>query len=220
MKSGTGTVVLSGNNNYTGGTTVSGGMLSISTSASLPGNLTLGAGTLQTTGSYTSDASTVNLTNPTAGIDTPNFAGDVTISGLITGSGGLNKSGPGTLELANVAGNNYRGDTNVLAGTLLATADNALSPNKQLGDRRRGLGDLELRRRRGQRYRRLHGRSAVSRNARSCRTGPGAGPHSRRARAGYAGAVAGGSTGWPCRMATQEPINQRNRGGCVQNASI
>ena len=54
----------------------------------------------------------------------------------MTGSGGLNKTGPGTLELASAAGNNYSGDTNVLAGTLMADTDNALSPasNLVIGD--------------------------------------------------------------------------------------
>ena len=60
----------------------------------------------------------------------------MTLSGLITGTGGLNKTGPGTLELASAAGNNYSGDTSVQAGTLLADTDNALSPasNLVIGD--------------------------------------------------------------------------------------
>ena len=132
VKSGPGTVVLSGNNSYAGGTSVEGGVLAISGSSNLgPGNLTLGAGTLQTTGQYTLDAGTVTLTDATAGIDTPNSA-DVTLTGLITGGGGLNKTGPGTLELAGAAGNNYVGDTSVQAGTLIADTDSALSPTSTL----------------------------------------------------------------------------------------
>ena len=50
----------------------------------------------------------------------------------MTGSGGLTKTGAGDLALSNAAGNDYSGDTNVLAGTLLAQADNALSPNSNL----------------------------------------------------------------------------------------
>ena len=133
VKSGPGTVVLSGNNSYTGGTSVKGGVLAISSSSNLgPGNLSLGAGTLQTTGAYTLDAGTVTLTDPTAGIDTPLSTDDVTLGGLITGTGGLNKSGPGTLELANTAGTNYSGDTTVQAGTLMADTANALSPASSL----------------------------------------------------------------------------------------
>ena len=98
--------------------------------------MTLGAGTLQTTGAYTLDAGTVTLTAATAGIDTPLSTDDITLSGLVTGTGGLNKTGPGTLELANAAGNNFSGDTNVQAGTLMADTDNALSPasNLVIGD--------------------------------------------------------------------------------------
>ena len=91
---------------------------------------------MQTTGAYTLDTGTVTLTDPTAGIDTPLFTDDVTLSGVITGTGGLNKTGPGTLELAAAAGNDYSGDTTVLAGTLMADTDNALSPasNLVIGD--------------------------------------------------------------------------------------
>ena len=46
----------------------------------------------------------------------------------MTGTGGLNKTGPGTLELASAAGNNFSGDTNVLAGTLMADTDTAFRP--------------------------------------------------------------------------------------------
>ena len=94
VKSGSGTVLLSGDNSYAGGTSVKGGVLAIAKSASLPGNLTLGAGTLQTTGHYALDASTITLTDPTAGIDTPNYSDDLTVSALIMGSGGLNKTAP------------------------------------------------------------------------------------------------------------------------------
>ena len=82
------------------------------------------------------DAGTVTLTDPTAGIDTPLATDDITLSGLVTGTGGLNKTGPGTLELASAAGNNFSGDTNVQAGTLMADTDNALSPasNLVIGD--------------------------------------------------------------------------------------
>ena len=133
VKSGAGTVVLSGNNSYRGGTSVEGGTLAISSSSNLgPGNLSLGAATLQTTGAYTLDAGTVTLTDAAAGIDTPLSTDDVTLAGLITGIGSLNKSGLGILALANTAGNNYSGDTNVLAGTVMATADNALSPLSKL----------------------------------------------------------------------------------------
>ena len=72
------------------------------------------------------------MTDPAAGIDVPNSNDTLTLAGLVTGTGGLTKTGAGDLALTNAAGNDYSGDTNVLAGTLLAQADNALSPNSNL----------------------------------------------------------------------------------------
>ena len=134
LKTGPGTVVLSAtDNSYKGGTSVEGGVLAIGTAAGLGiGNLTLGAGTLQTTGSYALDAGTVTLTGTAAAIDVSGFNDTLTLAGLVTGSGGLTLTGPGRLVLANTAGNTYNGDTNVTTGTLLAEADNALSPNSNL----------------------------------------------------------------------------------------
>ena len=53
-------------------------------------------------------------------------AGVMTLSGAISGSGGLTKTGIGTLALGN-AGNSYSGGTNVVAGTLQLQAATALS---------------------------------------------------------------------------------------------
>ena len=59
-------------------------------------------------------------------------SGVASVGGRISGSGALNKTGSGTLALANPNGDTYSGDTNVAAGTLLATVDNALSPTSDL----------------------------------------------------------------------------------------
>ena len=133
MKTSAGTVTLSGSNSYAGGTSINGGILAIGAAANLgAGNLTLGAGTLQTTGSYALNAGTVALADPTAAIDVSGSNDTVTLAGLVTGTGGLTLTGPGNLALSNAAGNDYSGDTTVAAGTLLAQADNALSPNSNL----------------------------------------------------------------------------------------
>ena len=50
--------------------------------------------------------------------------GDITLTGILGGSGGLNKAGTGTLTLGGA--NNYSGDTSIVAGTLLLANSNAL----------------------------------------------------------------------------------------------
>jgi outer membrane autotransporter protein len=95
-----GTLILTGNNTYTGGTTVSAGILQGNT-ASLPGSI-LNNGMVAfdqaTTGSY---------------------------GGVVSGSGSLAMIGPGTLTLA--ANNTYSGATLVNVGTLQAGIVNAFS---------------------------------------------------------------------------------------------
>jgi fibronectin-binding autotransporter adhesin len=134
VKMGGGTLTLANSSNgYSGGTSITAGVLAIEKAGNLgAGSLTLGGGTLQTTADLTIDAA-VSLTNSAAGIDVHNSGNTATLAGLITGSGGLNLVGPGTLALTNNSGGNlYGGATNVLSGTLLAEADNALSPNSNL----------------------------------------------------------------------------------------
>jgi fibronectin-binding autotransporter adhesin len=115
-KQGAGTVVLTGINSFTGGTTISGGTLSVSADTNL-GNassaLTLNGGTLQSTGSFSSarnvalnSASTVEVASAAA----------LSLSGAITGTGSLTKSGAGTLTLSGA--NSYTGVTTISAGTL------------------------------------------------------------------------------------------------------
>jgi autotransporter-associated beta strand protein len=123
-KSGIGTWVLSGTNNFTGVTSVSAGTLrggapntfssgsahTVAASALLHlNNLNQAVGSLAGAGSVTLGTGTLDAGGSNA---------STTFSGAISGSGGLTKSGSGTFTLSG-SGNDYSGATSVSAGTLL-----------------------------------------------------------------------------------------------------
>jgi len=120
LKSGGGTLILSGSNTYTGGTTLSGGTLSITDDASLgalSGSLTFAGGTLATTAD-------VSATRPVVLAADGRFdvAGSttLTLSGALSGPGDLLKSGSGSLILS---GFNSHGETHVQSGALAGNTD-------------------------------------------------------------------------------------------------
>ncbi len=125
--------------NYTGGTTINGGTISLMNNASLGGTsgglvingTTPAPSTLQVTGTFNS-ARTISL-GPTSGSGAGTF--DVvgpytlTLTGSIGnqsgGSGGLVKTDTGTLVLTN-SGNSYSGGTTITGGILNINADGNL----------------------------------------------------------------------------------------------
>jgi outer membrane autotransporter protein len=120
-KTDLGTLVLTGLNTYTGGTTISEGVLSISNDANLgdpSGGLTFNGGTLLTTAAVTS-ARGVTLTAAGGTID--NGGQTDLFSGAFTGPGGFISTGAGTLILTGTS--TYAGPTTIAAGTLQISAD-------------------------------------------------------------------------------------------------
>ena len=136
---GGGTVELTGDNSYSGGTAIVGNsQVVVATDAVLGpgGGLTLGdassRGTLSvTTGQTLATARAITLGAGGGVLDAQGTA-DVTASGTISGSGALTKIGTGTLTLS--GGNSYSGGTAVNAGTLIAGGTNVFgSGGMQVG---------------------------------------------------------------------------------------
>ena len=142
-KSGAGTLTLSGANIYTGATNVSAGVLNIQNATALgttaagttvssgaalqiQNNIAVGAEALTLNGSGISNTGAlrnISGTNSWSGAITlgsastiGSDAGNLTLSGIISGSFALSKAGAGTLTLTGA--NTYTGTTTISAGTL------------------------------------------------------------------------------------------------------
>ncbi len=142
-KLGAGTLTLSGNNSYAGGTTISAGILSVASTANLPtaGGLNVTGGTLRVTGTTLAnlDAYTLNAAGFRGGIDVDDASHTLTISQGLSGNGWLTKDGAGTLVLSGA--NAFNGGVTNNAGTLRlanASAWAATNPLRLLG------GDVDL----------------------------------------------------------------------------
>ncbi|MFN5756702.1 MAG: beta strand repeat-containing protein [Planctomycetia bacterium] len=135
IKSGTGTLALTGANTYSGATTIEAGTVRVGHASALGGssnalNLTGGTldldGTSLSVGRLSGLAGTVITTNAAAGtatLSTTVASGSSTFAGTIqdnrAGVVALTKAGAGTLALTGL--NSFTGATTVSAGTLLVT---------------------------------------------------------------------------------------------------
>ena len=143
-KAGAGTLTLTGaSSTYSGITTVSAGVLSISSDGNLgaaPGSpvanrLTMSGGTLNTTVTFTLNANRGMTLSGTGGTLDVASSTTLTYGGVIAGSvntAGLTKSSSGTLTLsgANTFGGGTGGDFTVMGGTVNFNNDNAAGAGK------------------------------------------------------------------------------------------
>ncbi len=126
VKSGTGTWILTGTSAYTGGTTISDGMLKLSggnNRLATTGAITISGGVLDLDANSQTTTGTVRFQGGTVQngtlITSADFDGQAgTVSLVLGGNIGLNKTTTGTLTL--IAGNTYSGGTTVSGGTLEA----------------------------------------------------------------------------------------------------
>ena len=129
VKNGTATQTLSGNNTYTGNTTVNNGTLTLSGGTAIAdagtvilantAGAVLNVNTSETIGSLQGGGATGgNVTIASGQTLTVAEANSNTFSGSLQGSGNLTKSGAGTLTLSGASANTYTGTTTVSAGTL------------------------------------------------------------------------------------------------------
>jgi autotransporter-associated beta strand protein len=117
-KEGAGTLALTGNNGYAGGTNVNEGLVEFGSLANLgPGKVTLNGGGLRWKTGNTADVSPRLNALGSGGAILDTNANSVALASPISGSGGLTKTGGGTLNLA--ADNTYTGATDVQQGTML-----------------------------------------------------------------------------------------------------
>jgi autotransporter-associated beta strand protein len=147
VKDGSGTLTLSGTNTWVSGFTIQEGAVSIATITNKTTNGSLGnnnsainmggtatAGTLSYTGSTASSNIDFALNAGGANYEVTNAATALTLSGQITGTGGLTKSGSGTLILTSTF-NPYGGSTTINGGTLQVSgniASNRIGSSPQL----------------------------------------------------------------------------------------
>ena len=123
-KAGTGTLILAGTNSYSGGTTVTGGLINFLAGGLGTGTITVNGAGLQWATGNTSDISAQLAAIGSGGATFDTNGNNVSFATALTGSGGLTKAGGGTLTLA---GASYTGATNVNGGTLQAGAANVFA---------------------------------------------------------------------------------------------
>ena len=136
-KTGTDTLTLTGNNTYTGGTRINGGVVAISENTNLGANSST---VIFAGGAIRVSSPAVELGFPTARAFVTADADavfeitsglNVIIDGQLSGNGGLVKNGPGRLQLRSTAAT-YTGPTTVNEGQLQTNAAERLPDNTDL----------------------------------------------------------------------------------------
>jgi autotransporter-associated beta strand protein/T5SS/PEP-CTERM-associated repeat protein len=121
-KAGVGTLTLTGNNSYTGGTTITGGLINFSSANSFgTGLITIDGGGLQWATGNSADISSQLAPFGAGGATFDTNGNNVTLASSLSGVGGLTKTGTGTVTLAGV--NTYQGGTTINNGTLAVSSD-------------------------------------------------------------------------------------------------
>jgi autotransporter-associated beta strand protein len=116
-KTGTGTLVLSGANTFTGGVHVSSGVLAVGGNNVLStGAVTLDGGAIRSEGAPRTVYNTIDV----ASASSVTGSTELTLAGAVSGSAPLSKTGSGTLVLTGT--NTFTGGVNVVAGTLALNA--------------------------------------------------------------------------------------------------
>ena len=139
-KAGNSTLTLSGANTYAGATTINAGTLTLNGGSAIPdtGAVTVSSGGVLNLGASETVGSIAGAGNIALGSYTLTSGGansSTTLSGIISGTGGMTKNGTGTLTLSGA--NTYTGSTTINAGTL------ALGSNQNLGTIS-GAGNISL----------------------------------------------------------------------------
>jgi autotransporter-associated beta strand protein/T5SS/PEP-CTERM-associated repeat protein len=121
-KAGVGTLILTGNNSYSGGTTITGGFINFNSANSFgSGLITINGGGLQWATGNSADISAQLAAFGAGGATFDTNGNNVTLAASLSGPGGLTKTGAGTMTLSGV--NSYQGGTAINGGTVAVTAD-------------------------------------------------------------------------------------------------
>ena len=132
-KAGVGTLILTGNNSYAGGTTITGGFINFNSANSFgTGPITIDGGGLQWATGNSADISSQLAAFGAGGATFDTNGNNVTLASSLSGTGGLTKTGAGTMTLSGI--NSYQGGTTINGGTL------AVSSDTNLGAAAGGLG--------------------------------------------------------------------------------
>lgn len=172
-KSGAGTLSLLTNNTYTGATVLHNGTIEIKTLANGLAASSIGAsanyafnwvwkgGSWLYSGATTSTDRNAAL-DATTDFNISNSASTVTFNGVLTGEGGLIKSGPGRLVLKNA--NPYIGETVVNGGVLEVSPVSSATQAGDIIDNNQGIGTSNILRLHNGIYRTTNGSSTMYEN--------------------------------------------------------